>query len=324
MSKVFTILENSENFKKHYTSIKDIWISPDKFIEYYKDYIVNNMLMFDGDFWVLIFGYEGSGKSSLSLMIYSNFIKDEDEFIKNMIFSQTEYAKRIHYFVSNNIKKSCLLIDDAHYVFGKYYTLTKETLSILQLARFIRDQQIIHILNTQTPNQLYRDIWYERINNFIYCFKEKYFDENENKFNFNLYAATYLNSYIIKNNIDDWRNVSNWRFLLSKYPPDVLTRINDLFEKYSSIYNKYKQIKKFYKEFYSLFRFKEFVKGNEFELLFRLVKSIATNNFNIDTFPKKFINKLIEKSIIDENFNIIDEDVKKLIENNKDIIIKKL
>lgn len=315
---VFKILDTSEKLKRKFSSPQQIWCEPEKFVEVYVNFIKESIASMDSDFWNLVFGYEGSGKSSFSLMIFSELLnRNLEKIMTNTIFSQTEYAKICYYFQQNNIKKEPILIDDAHYVFGKYSTLTKETLSILQLARFIRDQQIIHILNCQSPTQLYRDIWYERVFNYVYCFKVKKI-LNENESYYRMYAALWLDSVELKNNMDVVRNVSGWKDLLINFPPDLITRIDFLFPEYEKEYNEYKRIKSFYKEFYSYFRFKGILKASDFEKIMFLLFNYLNNQ------PLENSKSLQKFNLVDKKGYLIDANAKKLAEKHKDVIEKRI
>lgn len=316
---VYKILDSSYKFKAKYASPLSVYIEPSTFIKLYVDFLKENISSTDSDFWNCIFGYEGSGKSSLSLMLFLELVnKNLNKLITNTIFLQNEYAKFCYFCSKNNIYKEPVLIDDAHYIFGKYNTLTKETLTILQLARFVRDQQIIHITNTQTPTQLYRDIWYERIPFYIYCFKiKKIFNEFNNVILYRLYACAYTDSADLKADMENIKNVSNWKAIISNYPPDLVTRFDLLFNKYSKEYTMYKNMKKFYKEFYSLFRAKGVIKGDDYEKIFKLLYSIAKNN----TFIDKRLQKL---NIIDKKGNVLDTEVENLANRFKKLILQRM
>lgn len=316
---VYRVLNSSSNFLSKYPSPESIYVEPEKFLDLYLGYVKETIeSLGDADFWNMVFGYEGSGKSSLSLMLFSLLTnRDLEKLITNSIFLQSEYAKMAYWLSKNQMRKIPLLIDDAHYVFGKYNTLTKETLSILQLARFIRDQQIIHILNTQSPNQLYRDIWFERVVNYIYTFKIKKII-SENLSIYRMYGCVYLETGDLKADMDNIRNVANWKYIITKYPPDMITRFDLLFKDFEKEYSEYKKLKNFYKQFYSYFRYKGIVKGEHFEKLMKMLYSII-NNEKIE-IDKKFI----EVGIINKQGELIDKEILKLCEEHKDVIIKRV
>ena len=318
----FKILESSEKFKQKYSSPYDAYIPPKQFINIIKAKILESISPSEGDFWLLIFGYEGSGKSSLSLMLYAELLKQLgffDNFEENIIFLQSEYAKNSFYFIKNNITKTSLLLDDAHYIFGKYATLTKESLSVLQLARFIRDQQIIHILNTQSPTQLYRDIWYERVLEYIFTFKVKKVWDDGTITN-RMYACYYSDPFELKSNPDYIRNVSNWKRIIKHFPPDAITRFDFLFKDYYEEYQRYKKIKRFYKMLYSYFRYRGVVKAKDYEAIMNILNVLATGDdlSSLTPHEKKIYNTLFVNSKGELN-----NDIWTIVETNKETIKKR-
>lgn len=317
---VYKVLDSSYKFKASYPSPSSIFVDAKQFLLIYCDYIRDKISSMDGDFWNLIFGYEGSGKSSLSLMVFSLLTdKNIEKILTNTIFLQNEYSKIAYYFSKNNIKKEPILIDDAHYVFGKYNTLTKETLATIQLARFFRDQQIVHICNTQSPTQLYRDIWFERINNYIYCFAiKKIYEEGVV---YRLYAAAYLDDNVgdLKADMENIRDVGNWKYILANYTPSMITRFDLLFEEFSEEYSTYKTLKKFYKQFYSLLKSKGIVKGDDYELAMRLLASINRGE-DVEIKDKNQLQRFVRVGILDEEKNVVDEEFLDLAKQFKDVI----
>ena len=318
----FKVLSNSEKFKEKYASPYDAYIPPKQFVSLVKAKILESISSSESDFWLLIFGYEGSGKSSLSLMLYVEILEALrylNNFEENIIFLQSEYAKNVFYFIKNNIFKTSLLLDDAHYIFGKYATLTKESLSVLQLARFIRDQQIVHILNTQSPTQLYRDIWYERVLEYIFTFKVKKI-WNDGTVGYRMYACYYSDPFEIKSNPDVVRNVSNWKTIIKHFPPDAITRFDFLFKDYSEEYQKYKKIKRFYKMLYSYFRYRGVVKAKDYEAIMNILNILATDGDLSALTPQE---KKIYNSLFVNSKGELNSDIKTIVETNKETIRKR-
>jgi len=318
----FRILNSSERFKQKYSTPYDAYIQPKQFIKIVRDKILESISASESDFWILIFGYEGSGKSSLSLMLYKEILEalgKKDTFDENIVFLQSEYAKIIFYFIKNSIKKTTLLIDDAHYVFGKYSTLTKETLSVLQLARFVRDQQIVHLLNCQSPTQLYRDIWYERVLEYIFTFKVRKILEDGSTI-YRMYACYYSDPFEIKSNPDFVRNVSNWKKIIKNFPPDAITRFDFLFPEYQEEYEKYKKIKLFYKMLYSYFRYRGVVNARDYENILNILNVLATTGDTESLSPteKKLYNQLLLN-----NNGQLDKNIESIININKEVIQKR-
>lgn len=284
-TRVYQALRNSERAMR-WTSgrIKDLWLEPQEFVKAVAEILYEQTQVVDQDVWVLNYGYEGSGKSALDLMFYDEIAKiagwDSKAGIKeDLIFMQSEYAKTLYAFAELGVTQHAIDIDDAHYVFGKYYGMTSETKSILQLARFFRDQQIIHLLNTQTPPQLFRDIWMERIGPYVYCWGINVVgrdDPNRIKTRW-MYAGYYSIEKAMALRETKWvRKPLAWKKTITSIVPDYITRFDVLFPKYSDLYfNSYKIVKQFYKRFYAYLRFLGVTKGTHFEIILRLLYRIV-------------------------------------------------
>jgi len=284
-------LQKSQRFqRKTKGRVDDVWWEPKEFLQELGEYIWDKTSAYDMDHWILFFGYEGSGKSSKSLMLYKTLIDIRNKFyeykldpfewlLADLILLQSEYARTIYNYSKNEIvgKQHPIIIDDAHYVFGKYYGLTAETQSLLQIARFSRDSQNIHILNTQVPQQLFADIWRERVNTYVYCFSVDVMDAKTRRIKTRyMYAAFYnMETSQILREDPIIRKPLFWRKILQRHPPDMITRFDVLFPEYTDFYLHYKSIKKFYKEYYSYLRFRGVVKGKHFEIIFRLMTELA-------------------------------------------------
>jgi len=284
-------LLNSRSFQRKFKGrIEEVYWKPNDFLKKIAEYIWDKTNIREMDHWTLIFGYEGSGKSSFSIMLYNALMKqrneelgeelDIKEFLKNdLIFMQSEYAKATYNYTKNKHlgKQHPIIIDDAHYVFGKYYGQTSETQSLLQIARFVRSQQIIHIINTQVPQQLFADIWRERVNTYMYCFAVDVMSAKTQRIkNGHLYVAFY-NMETSQDLREDpmIRKPLFWRKILSRHPPDMITRFDVLFPYTTDLYQTYKSVKNFYAKFYQYLRYKGVTKGKYFELIFKMLTHIA-------------------------------------------------
>ncbi len=295
-------------------ALKDVWIEPKEFIKLTSEVMLNRTGILDMDFWLLTFGYEGSGKSSINLMQYATISKmlnknPKSNIKKDLIFMQSEYAQAVYLFSKNKVFEHPIQIDDAHYVFGKYLGQTSETQSTLQLARFVRDQQIIHLLNTQVPQQLFTDIWNERVNVYQYCFFVDRVDGNI-IVSRDLYVAWFdeRETQNVKE-LKDVRRPLFWENLLSKSKPLALTRFDVLFKPYEEIYLAYKIIKRFYKQFYALTRYFGISKGHHFETLYRMLHDFSfvekgskeflrINDYHINSMPEQTKRKFLESGIL--------------------------
>ena len=306
-------------------AIEDVWVEPLEYVKITSEIMLNRTGVYDMDFWLLTFGYEGSGKSSIELMQYVEILKKingeaKKQIIRDLIFMQSEYAQTVYLFGENKILRHPIQIDDAHYVFGKYLGQTTETLSILQLARFIRDQQIIHLLNTQVPQQLFTDIWNERVNVYQYCF---FIDRIDPKTDLiksrDMYVAWYneRQTQILKD-LKDVRRPLFWERILTKVKPFAITRFDVLFpiRKYNEVWQVYRWIKGFYKKFYSLTRYLGISKGKHFEVVFRILHDLSyvepgTSEFekvlshHISAMPELTKRKLIETEVLVKDEELI-------------------
>ncbi len=311
---VFTKMKRAPSERR----LKDIWLKPKEYIKITSEYYLNQTNAYEMDFWSLTFGYEGSGKSSKNLMQYAYLIKKlggdpKKEIVKDLILMQSEYAQTVYLFSKNKIFKHPILTDDAHYIFGKYYGLTSESQSLLQLARFSRDQQIINLLNTQVPQQLFADIWRERVNTYEYCFSLNVVDKNDMIVGRYMYVAFYNvenSQYLRLSKLV--RLPIFWKMIITRYVPNYLTRFDVLFDEHKELYYTYKYIKSFYKQFYSLLRYLGVSKGRYFEMIFRLLSALTdvepyTNEYKaivehfIRNLPELTRRKFYEYGVIRKN-----------------------
>jgi len=140
------------------------------------------------DYWFLILGYPGTGKSSLSIVFYKKIMEKlgyTDEEIKewaykDIIYLLQEYPKRIKYhdflikkypeWEPNQIAHP-IVLDEAHNVFDIFIDKSKDIVELLQYVYEIREWRLIHIVNTQYPNQLARRVQ-QRFKNIIYLWNE--------------------------------------------------------------------------------------------------------------------------------------------------------
>ena len=311
-------LESSNRFQRKFKGrIEDVWMPPNEFFRELSSYIWDTTESYEQDHWVLFFGYEGSGKSSASMMTWDNIIKLRNEFyeekleplnwiLNDVVLMQSEYARTLYNFSKNPGigLQHPIIVDDAHYIFGKYLGQTAETMSLLQIARFARSQQVIHILNTQTPQQLFSDIWRERVNTYVYCFSTKVVSSETGRIKSRwMYAAFYneeTSQWLREDKII--RKPLFWRKILDRHPPDLITRFDVLFPQYTQLYNQYKTIKKFYREFYQYLRFMGVVKGRHFEIIFRLMAQIAQaaqlgTGYSLQEIMHEFLKRVPEPTI---------------------------
>jgi hypothetical protein len=140
------------------------------------------------DYWLLILGYPGTGKSSLSIIFYKKIMEklgyNKDEIIdwayKDIVYLLQEYPKRIEYH-NYLIKRHPnwtpkqiahpIVLDEAHNIFDIYIDKSKDITELLQYVYEIREWRLIHIVNTQYPNQLAKRVQ-QRFKGVIYLWNE--------------------------------------------------------------------------------------------------------------------------------------------------------
>ena len=140
------------------------------------------------DYWFLILGYPGTGKSSLSIVFYKKIMEKlgyTDEEIKewaykDIIYLLQEYPKRIKYhdflikkhpeWEPNQIAHP-IVLDEAHNIFDIFIDKSKDIVELLQYVYEIREWRLIHVVNTQYPNQLAKRVQ-QRFKNIIYLWNE--------------------------------------------------------------------------------------------------------------------------------------------------------
>ena len=140
------------------------------------------------DYWLLILGYPGTGKSSLSIVFYKKIMEKlgyTEEEIKewayiDIIYLLQEYPKRISYH-NYLIKKHPewgpkqiahpIVLDEAHNVFDIFIDRSKDLVELLAYVYEIREWRLIHIVNTQYPNQLAKRVQ-QRFKSVIYLWNE--------------------------------------------------------------------------------------------------------------------------------------------------------
>jgi len=129
------------------------------------------------DHWLLIIGYPGVGKSSLSLILYKNIMENlgyNDKDIKetwaylDLLFTSYNYKYRLLYQWNElHRKPHPIILDDAQNILN---------IAFVKKAYEIRKYRLVHIINTQMPGFLNKKI-FPRINSLIYLW---YYDVSPN------------------------------------------------------------------------------------------------------------------------------------------------
>jgi len=189
-SKVYKkYLRNRDYWKEELKKHIEIFADPYTFIDDTTKQIVE--LTTDDiaqDYWLLILGYPGTGKSSLSIVFYKKIMEKlgytdkeiKDWAYKDILYLLQEYPKRISYH--NSLIKNHpewepyqiahpIVLDEAHNVFDIYVDRSKEITELLQYVYEIREWRLMHIVNTQYPNQLAKRVQ-QRFKGVIYLWNE--------------------------------------------------------------------------------------------------------------------------------------------------------
>jgi len=174
-----------ETLKKHIEKFADPYFVIDDIANQIVELTTDDIAQ---DYWLLILGYPGTGKSSLSIVFYKKIMEKlgyTDEEIrewayKDIIYLLQEYPKRIKYhdflikkhpeWGPNQIAHP-IVLDEAHNVFDIFIDKSKDIVELLQYVYEIREWRLIHVVNTQYPNQLAKRVQ-QRFKGVIYLWNE--------------------------------------------------------------------------------------------------------------------------------------------------------
>ena len=151
------------------TDVKKRFMNPIEFLEGISKSIADAVnAPIDEDYWLLILGEPGTGKSTLSIALYKYIMKYlgyTDEQIKENIFLDVcylpyDYLGRINLHSKQIQEKGKIfpypiVLDEAHNMFDLFAEgATGTARKILQRIFEIREFRLAHIINTQIPRQL--------------------------------------------------------------------------------------------------------------------------------------------------------------------------
>jgi DNA polymerase III delta prime subunit len=150
----------------------------------------------DEDYWLLILGEPGTGKSTLSVALYKHimfklgYTLDEikDRLYLDVCYLPYDYLGRVNLHSNeiedrgNKIFSHPIILDEAHNMFDLFAEgSTNVARRILQRIFEIREYRLIHIVNTQIPRQIAKRAL-ERFHSLIILWKEPiYFGEKDTK-----------------------------------------------------------------------------------------------------------------------------------------------
>jgi energy-coupling factor transporter ATP-binding protein EcfA2 len=183
-TRVFKITLNKEWEGR--TDIKARFENPITFLENISKDIADAVnAPIDEDYWLLILGEPGTGKSTLSIALYKYIMKYlgyNDEQIKENIYLDVcylpyDYLGRINLHSKQIQEKGYIfpypiVLDEAHNMFDLFAEgATGTARKILQRIFEIREFRLAHIINTQIPKQLASRAR-ERFHSLIILWKE--------------------------------------------------------------------------------------------------------------------------------------------------------
>ena len=170
--------KNIERFVDPYDFIDDI---SGQIVELVTDDIAQ-------DYWFLILGYPGTGKSSLSIVFYKKIMEKlgytyeeiKEWAYKDIIYLLQEYPQRIayhNYLIKHHLEwkpkqiAHPIVLDEAHNIFDIFLDRSKDVTDLLRDVYEIRAWRLIHIVNTQYPNQLAKRVQ-QRFKTVMYLWNE--------------------------------------------------------------------------------------------------------------------------------------------------------
>ena len=141
---------------------KDIYREPEDFIKQLTWDITKTIKSkIELDHWLLVIGYPGVGKSSLSLILYKNIMENlgyNDKDIKetwvysDLLFTSYNYKYRLAYQWNElHRKPHPIILDDAQNILN---------ITFVKKAYEIRKYRLVHIINTQMPGFLNKKMHY--------------------------------------------------------------------------------------------------------------------------------------------------------------------
>jgi len=317
------------------------------------------------DYWLLILGYPGTGKSSLSIVLYKKIMENlgytDDEIkewaYKDILYLMYEYPKRVMYHriyikKNNNLPPKRithpLVLDEAHNIFDIYVDKTKDVVELLRDVYEIREWRLIHIVNTQYPNQLAKRVQ-QRFKSIIYLWNDViergnilwdiYENQYKRLFNkkpdtnigFISWAAYYkqYKAHLLMDYLSKTYTIDQPGVVLRKIVPDAIFPHFFILHESGDLYQIYKKIKDYGYSTKTLMRevyeIRDSARSTFMKILYNILDKypaiLADDHGNLKDEIRIVVNKQSKLIGIE---NIGDVDIEKRTDGSYIIIVKKI
>jgi len=297
-----------ETLKKHIEKFVDPYFVIDNIAKQIVELTTDDIAQ---DYWLLILGYPGTGKSSLSIVFYKKIMEKlgyTDEEIrewayKDIIYLLQEYPKRIKYhdFLIKHHPEwgpkqiaHPIVLDEAHNIFDIYIDKSKDIVELLQYVYEIREWRLIHIVNTQYPNQLAKRVqqrfkgviylWNEVINKwhplwdlYEWEYKKLFNKKPSNDKGYISWAAFYKKEQVVflMNYLSRFYTIDQPGLILKVYEPEFIFPHFFVLHESGDLYKIYKKIKDYGYATKSLMRDVYEIKGSARSTFIKIITELV-------------------------------------------------
>jgi len=297
-----------ETLKKHIEKFVDPYFVIDNIAKQIVELTTDDIAQ---DYWLLILGYPGTGKSSLSIVFYKKIMEKlgyTDEEIrewayKDIIYLLQEYPKRIKYhdFLIKHHPEwgpkqiaHPIVLDEAHNIFDIFIDKSKDIVELLQYVYEIREWRLIHIVNTQYPNQLAKRVqqrfkgviylWNEVINKwhplwdlYEWEYKKLFNKKPSNDKGYISWAAFYKKEQVVflMNYLSRFYTIDQPGLILKVYEPEFIFPHFFVLHESGDLYKIYKKIKDYGYATKSLMRDVYEIKGSARSTFIKIITELV-------------------------------------------------
>ncbi len=302
------------------TDIRERFVNPIEFIESVSKDIADAInAPIDEDYWLIILGEPGTGKSTLSIALYKHIMKNlgyTDEQIKENVYLDVcylpyDYIGRINLHSKQiqergRIFSHPIILDEAHNMFDLFAEgATGIARKILQRIFEIREYRLAHIVNTQIPRQLAGRAR-ERFHSLIVLWKEPIYigddstplmeklylsytknilkkDIGDGKIGYFLWGAFYnkeMTHSIMRWIIKRQINIEEVKLILKKFTPDNFFPMYLLLHESTELRKIYSEIKLYNNSIKSLYDTFG-IKGSKKSAFLKILVELGKNIDNI-------------------------------------------